>query len=148
VAQHEGSPYAADIHWFSGIEDEYIRHAYAGALLFLFPSLGEGFGWPIAEAMASGCPVVTTAEAPMTEVAGDAGFLISRRPPDENKAQAWAAEGAALVEKILAFGPGERKQVVDRGIKNAKRFDTEETLNQIEKIYQQIVSNGNSIDGK
>jgi glycosyltransferase involved in cell wall biosynthesis len=76
----ESSPYKADIHWLSGIDDEHVAHAYSGAAVFLFPSLGEGFGWPIAEAMASGCPVVTTDEAPMTEVAGEAGFLIPRRP--------------------------------------------------------------------
>jgi glycosyltransferase involved in cell wall biosynthesis len=54
------SPFKSDIHILTGIEDKWVQRAYAGAIVFLFPSYAEGFGWPIAEAMASGCPVITT----------------------------------------------------------------------------------------
>ncbi|MBA4058378.1 MAG: mannosyl transferase, partial [Marivirga sp.] len=84
------SEFKSDIFWLGGIEDEFVKLAYSGASVFLFPSLGEGFGWPIAEAMASGCPVITTDEAPMTEVAGKAGFLIPRRPNTMEGVQDWA----------------------------------------------------------
>jgi len=138
LSRSESSPYKKDIHWFSGIEDEYVRHAYAGATVFLFPSLGEGFGWPIAEAMASGCPVITTGEAPMTEVAGEAAFLIPRRA-NNNDGTEWATNAARIVEKLVTMSSDERQSVVDAGLQNAKRFDTENTLNEIENIYKKIL---------
>lgn len=138
AAIHSSSPYRQDIHFLTGIPDDLVRVAYAGATVFLFPSLAEGFGWPIAEAMASGCPVITTNEAPMTEVAGAAGFLIPRRSPEA--AQAWAREAATTVEQVVGLVPQERAAVVSAGLLNAKRFNTDEALNQIEKIYASILA--------
>ncbi|RYG25647.1 MAG: glycosyltransferase, partial [Chitinophagaceae bacterium] len=73
---YENSPFRSSIHMLTGIDDSLLKTAYSGARVLLFPSIAEGFGWPIAEAMASGTPVITTAEAPMTEVAGGAALLI------------------------------------------------------------------------
>ncbi|MDH4091106.1 MAG: glycosyltransferase family 4 protein [Cyclobacteriaceae bacterium] len=134
------SKFSKDIHWLNDIEDEFVRLAYSGADVFLFPSLGEGFGWPIAEAMASGCPVITTGEAPMTEVAGDAAFLIPRRPNSPSEVDAWAGDAAATINRILSLSSTARKAIVDAGINNAKRFDTQNALNQIEKIYLKITN--------
>jgi glycosyltransferase involved in cell wall biosynthesis len=133
------SPHHADIHWLTGIPDEFIRLAYSGASVFLFPSLGEGFGWPIAEAMASGCPVITTGATPMTEVAGEAAYFIPRRPMDPLLVAKWAKHAASMVEKIVNLSESERQAVVDAGIKNSKRFDTQHALDQIEKIYVRIL---------
>ncbi|RYY07582.1 MAG: glycosyltransferase, partial [Sphingobacteriaceae bacterium] len=133
------SVYKTDIYSFNGIEDNLISAVYSGAAVFLFPSLAEGFGWPIAEAMACGCPVITTDEAPMTEVAGNAGFLISKQPADLKKINEWAYTAANTVEKIISFSPAERTKVTDAGIENAKRFDADLALNQIERIYQNIL---------
>lgn len=140
TAVHSNSPYKADIHFLKCMSDELVRVAYAGASVFLFPSLAEGFGWPIAEAMASGCPVITTNEAPMTEVAGTAGFLIPRRPSDTLGATAWAGEAAATVERIMQLSEPERQTIVEAGLLNAKRFNTDEALNQIEKIYARVLA--------
>jgi glycosyltransferase involved in cell wall biosynthesis len=136
---YESSPYKADIHWLTGIDDEHVAYAYSGAAVFLFPSLGEGFGWPIAEAMASGCPVVTTDEAPMTEVAGDAGFLIPRQPQDTVAAAEWTKKAADVIQRIVTMSPEERNNVVNTGLVNAQRFDTQNALNRIEEIYNRIV---------
>jgi glycosyltransferase involved in cell wall biosynthesis len=137
---YAGSSFKADIHLLCGIEDEFVRLAYAGASVFLFPSLAEGFGWPIAEAMASGCPVITTNEAPMTEVAGKAGFLIPRRPDKGLKSGIWAVESASVVDKVLNLSSEERNAVVESSLLNAKRFDAEAALDRIEAIYQNILS--------
>jgi glycosyltransferase involved in cell wall biosynthesis len=139
LMKHGQSVNKADIHWLTGIEDEFVRLAYSGACVFLFPSLGEGFGWPIAEAMASGCPVITTGEPPMTEVSGDAGFLIPRRPMDPLQARDWALNAASLVNKIVTLSSADRKIIVEAGIHNSKKFDTEHSLDQIEKIYEGIL---------
>lgn len=133
------SPFHRDIHWLGSVDDEFVRLAYVGASVFLFPSLAEGFGWPIAEAMASGCPVVTTDEAPMTEVAGKAGFLIARRPEKGAQASAWATEAAHTIHTIMGLSDLERQSVVEAGLENAARFNPELALNQIEAIYQGIL---------
>jgi glycosyltransferase involved in cell wall biosynthesis len=136
------SKYKSDIHALAGISDKILRAAYAGASVFLFPSKAEGFGWPIAEAMASGCPVITTNEAPMTEVAGNAGFLIPRRPLEKSKIEAWAFEAAKCVDQVLKLSDEERKKVVEAGLQNAKRFDTQMALDRIEEIYKNILQHG------
>jgi glycosyltransferase involved in cell wall biosynthesis len=77
-----------------------LQSLYSLASLLLFPSHHEGFGWPILEAMACGCPVVTTERPPMTEVAGSAGFYID----STNHLQS-----AQLIIETLAANP--RKSV-------------------------------------
>lgn len=77
-----------------------LQSLYSLATLLLFPSHHEGFGWPILEAMACGCPVVTTDRPPMTEVAGSAGFYID----STNHLQS-----AQLIIETLAANP--RKSV-------------------------------------
>jgi glycosyltransferase involved in cell wall biosynthesis len=57
-------PGPGKVHFVSGLINEQVNAAYAHARVMLFPSLEEGFGWPIAEAMASGCPVIATDAAP------------------------------------------------------------------------------------
>lgn len=133
------SNYQSEIHCFNKIEDNLINAAYSGASVFLFPSLAEGFGWPIAEAMACGCPVITTNEAPMTEVAGDAAYLINRQPNDILGIKSWAQNAAMVVEKVISFSFAERRDVVNAGIENAKRFNIDHALDQIEKIYKDIL---------
>jgi glycosyltransferase involved in cell wall biosynthesis len=65
-----------------------LAAAYRGARCLLFPSYIEGFGWPIAEAQALGCPVFTTAAEPMNEVGGDGACFIE---PDQHE------EAAAII---------------------------------------------------
>ncbi len=139
AAARAASTYCADIHFLTTAGDELVRRAYAGAQVFLFPSLAEGFGWPIAEAMASGCPVVTTAEAPMTEVAGTAAFLVPRRPAADGPAAAWAAAAARTVEQVATLPPAARAQAVAAGLANAQRFGAAHALDRIESFYQGIV---------
>ncbi len=59
----------------AGLPEEDLRALYSCAEALLFPSLAEGFGWPVAEAQACGCPVVTSNRAPMTEVGGSGSTL-------------------------------------------------------------------------
>ncbi len=140
VAKRARARHAADIYFQSGVADEAVRLAYAGAAVFLFPSLAEGFGWPIAEAMAAGCPVVTTDAAPMTEVARQVGFLIPRRPADEAAAPQWAAAAAQVVEQVVSLPPAARRQVVAAGLANAQRFNPQQAVDRIEALYQEILT--------
>lgn len=133
------SPFKENIYFKSNIEDGLVRQAYAGATVFLFPSLAEGFGWPIAEAMASGCPVITTDEAPMTEVGKDAAFYIPRRPQDKNNATKWANLGAQMLNTILNMPSSDLTNYIDKALLNSKRFERESAMDKIEAIYKKIL---------
>jgi glycosyltransferase involved in cell wall biosynthesis len=93
------------------VSNEQLRALYTRAEALLFPSLSEGFGWPIAEAQACGCPVVTTNRPPMTEVGGEAAIYID--PADPTGAA--GVIGSALTER-------ERWRMA--GLENAARFST------------------------
>ncbi|RYX87652.1 glycosyltransferase [bacterium] len=136
----DNTSYKSDIHFLTGLEDEYVCLAYAGASVFLFPSLAEGFGWPIAEAMACGCPVITTNEAPMTEVAGKSGFFIPKRPTNQTDVPYWTVKCTEVVSQVLSLTDIERKEIVEAGLFNIRRFDSETALNAIENIYKQIIA--------
>lgn len=93
---------------FTGfVDDEDLPDLYRGARLLVFPSLYEGFGLPILEAMASGVPVITSNLASMPEVAGDAAVLVDAHDPKaiaESIAQVLAEDQLreALIQKGLA----------------------------------------------
>jgi glycosyltransferase involved in cell wall biosynthesis len=85
-----------------GLDNEELRAAYSLAAALLFPSWEEGFGWPIAEAQACGCPVFASGRAPMTEVGGDAARYFDPTQPDE--AATVIAAGLADPQPLRAAG--------------------------------------------
>ncbi len=136
-----GSGYAKDIAVVTGLDDVALVEAYRGAVLLVFPSMAEGFGWPIAEAMACGTPVLTTGAAPMNEVGGDAAFYgPCLDDPSPSGVSQWAERWAVIALRISELGSSDRRRVVDRGLQEAKRFQTGDYLDAIEAIYQRILS--------
>jgi glycosyltransferase involved in cell wall biosynthesis len=136
----QNSVYKKDIHFITGLNDDLINTAYSGASCLLFPSLDEGFGWPIAEAMACGCPVITTDIAPMTEVAGEAGFLVSRRPLDPELLTDWALKAAVQLSKVMELSDEERQSCLDAGFEQVKKFNATTSLDKIEQFYQLVLN--------
>jgi alpha-1,3-rhamnosyl/mannosyltransferase len=98
---------------------------YSGALLFVFPSLAEGFGLPPLEAMACGAPVVCSRASSLPEVVGDAGLLFD--PADT------AALQAAL-QRALADS-GLRQELRQRGQARAAQFTWRATAEQTAAVY-------------
>ena len=137
------SLFKADIHFITNLSDQYINTAYSGANCLLFPSLDEGFGWPIIEAMASGCLVITSNKAPMTEVGETAAFYVDRRPAEEINSKQWAKNSALILNKVIELNPIELQKRIILSIQNSLRFNTENVLNQIEAIYKEISKNSN-----
>jgi glycosyltransferase involved in cell wall biosynthesis len=84
----------------------------SGALAFLFPSLYEGFGLPVLEAQACGCPVITSTTSSLPEVAGDGAWLVD---PEDTAAIADAMQQIDDVPQL-------RDQLTQRGLVNAARF--------------------------
>lgn len=99
------------------VSDEELLDLYRGATLFLDPTLYEGFGYGVLEAMASGAPVVTSDVTSLPEVVGDAGILCDPRAPEEL---------AAAVRRVLD-DPGLAEAMRSRGIAQAARFSWAET---------------------
>lgn len=79
LAQRHGV--ADRITTLKGLSHAEIRAAYSGATALLFPSLQEGFGWPVIEAQACGCPVFTSDLAPMNEIGGDGAVYVDPNDP-------------------------------------------------------------------
>lgn len=132
------SSYRNSIHIVSGKGNRFVQAAYSGALALLFPSIAEGFGWPIVEAMACGCPVITTGRAPMTEVGGDVAKYIEPRPIVTQEVPFWAFMAAEIVESIIQL-PEEAKELLkSAGQKHAMNFDIDMALNKIESIYLSV----------
>ena len=87
------------VHALGHVSREDLATAYAGAAAFCFPSLREGFGLPVLEAMAHGVPVVTSAGTACAEVAGDAGLLVE---PTDVDGMARALEAAVEDDGTMA----------------------------------------------
>ena len=97
------------------LSDDEVATRIAGALGMIFPSLAEGYGLPILEAFSLGCPVITSAVAPMDELAGGAALLVDPRSP---------AKVAEAIRRIAA-DESLRAELIDRGRVRANEFSAE-----------------------
>jgi glycosyltransferase involved in cell wall biosynthesis len=135
------SSYSRDIIILTDVNEELLVEAYRGACLLLFPSLAEGFGWPIAEAMACGTPVLTTDQPPMTEVGGEAAFYgPCLRDTSMTGIERWAEQWAVVVERVIGLDTSTAKHSAQRGLDQVERFQPEVSLNAIERIYKRILA--------
>jgi glycosyltransferase involved in cell wall biosynthesis len=108
-------------------DSELLEALYNCATALLFPSTFEGFGWPIAEAHACGCPVLCADREPMSDVAGEAGLLHSVE--DE---EGFAADLLRLAD------PAERARWSAKALENAKRFSTARMIEEYRKLYRSL----------
>ena len=110
------------------IEESELAPIYNQAGIFLYPSLYEGFGLPVLEAMACQTSVITSNVSSLPEVAGNAAIMVN--PYSEKQ----------IYEAIIHLVEDEnkREQLIDMGLKNIKKFSWENTAKQALNIYQQI----------
>ncbi|MCM8776082.1 MAG: glycosyltransferase family 4 protein, partial [Candidatus Omnitrophica bacterium] len=103
-----------------------------GAEALVFPSLYEGFGMPILEAMASGTPVLTSNLTSLPEVAGDAAFYVDAYDPAD------IAKGLLR----LSSDAGLRKELIQKGFQRIQRFSWANTARETVKVYESILQEG------
>ena len=129
-AEAKASPVADRIHWLGYVPDEELPPLYRGATLVAMPSLYEGFGLPLLEAMACGAPVIASSASCFPEVCGDAARLID--PTDE---QAWAD---AMRE--LLGDAAKRNELRRLGLARATTFTWHRTAEQTLAVYHRVVA--------
>ena len=115
---------------FTGfVAEEDLPALYTGASLFAFPSLYEGFGLPVLEAMACGTPVVTSHSSALPEVAGDAALLVD--PAD--------ATAMATAMQLILAEPGLASEMRARGLQQASLFSWERTARETLAVYEHVL---------
>ena len=122
------SPKAARIRHLDYVEEASLPGLYAGAELFVFPSLYEGFGFTPLEAMACGTPVLSSKTGSLAEVLGDAAVLV-----DSFDADTWAAQAIRLLADTTR-----KADLGSRGTRQASRFRWETAAEETWKIYRRL----------
>ena len=132
-------PQHAQVVRLSNLEATALHACYASAKAFLFPSLEEGFGWPIIEAQACGCPVLTTQQTPMTEVGGPHSVYVARLKASDDL-RAWAQSGAQALQKLLSSEPAAQAALQQKCIDWTQRFSAQAAIDGYLKIYQDVIN--------
>lgn len=112
------------------VSDEDLPSLYKNAACFVLPSLYEGFGLPVLEAMSYGCPVVTSNVSSLPEVGGDAVFYINPESVED------IANG---IKKVLT-DTKLRKMLIEKGYKQAKKFSWEKTARETLKLLEEVAN--------
>jgi len=111
------------------VPDEEIVPLYNGATLFVFPSMHEGFGFPLLEALACGLPTVSSSAASMPEIAEEAALFADPLSVEEI---------SQSILKILS-DPLLRKKMSSQGIKQAHKFSWDRTVEQTVEVYEKCI---------
>lgn len=120
-------PAAPGLRLAGEVSDAELASLYSGALAFLYPSLYEGFGLPVLEAMQCGAPVIASRDAAVAEVAGDAAALVDARDP-----RGWAE----AMRKALA-DPEWRAGRRARSLERARQYSWAATARRTREVYEE-----------
>lgn len=115
----------AEVTHLSDVSELELQALYSSAEALLFPSWYEGFGWPVAEAQACGCPVFTSNRPPLTEVGGDLAVYFD------------PADSAAAARIIAAHWP-HRAELGVRGLSRAVEWSPTRMIERYASVYQRL----------
>lgn len=130
LRQAQASPWAASIHLPGYVQDGDLPGLMAGAHLFCFPSLYEGFGLPVLEAQMLGVPVMTANNSALPEIAGDAALLVD---PTDVEAMAAAMLRLSQDEEL-------RARLIVAGYANVRRFSWEKAATETLAVLQEAAA--------
>jgi glycosyltransferase involved in cell wall biosynthesis len=123
------SPRREQIEVTGYVDDRRLRQLYRSASIFAFPSLDEGFGIPILEAMHHGIPVVTSKRSATAEIAGDAALLADPENIDE----------LACALRVLADDESVRGKLIDSGRERSRQFPWSRAIRETHAVYRELV---------
>jgi glycosyltransferase involved in cell wall biosynthesis len=112
------------------VSDEELCGLYSMASVFLYPSIAEGFGFPVLEAMICACPVITSNVSSIAEIAGPATTINPQKPED--------IRGA--IDMILSLSSSARAELVSRGKVWAESFSWHAVAQQTVNVYEKTLS--------
>ena len=113
---------------FTGhVDDERLSELYRNALALVFPSFSEGFGLPVIEAMASGCPVIHSGRGALTEI-----------DPSELKVDPNEPRSIAEAMKAVSDSPELRQRMICDGINKAKKYTWGRAAEELYKVYRKL----------
>lgn len=120
---------AERVRFLPAIGQDELASLYAGAMALLHPSLCEGFGMPLGEAMASGCPVITSDCSAMPEVTSGAALLVNPNDP------------AAIAHALMRIGdePGLADAMRTKGLERAAQLNWQETAKGTLQVYRRVL---------
>ena len=103
------------------IQENELRNYFSNALCFIYPSLYEGFGLPVLEAMQCGCPVITSNKSSLPEVIGECGIQINPLKDEE------------MIEALekMYFNESFRDKCSENGLERAKTFSWEKCASEL-----------------
>jgi glycosyltransferase involved in cell wall biosynthesis len=110
------------------VNDDDLPALYNLAELFIYPSLYEGFGLPPLEAMACGCPVITSNTSSLPEVVGDAGIMVNP----------YHVEEIARAIDLVLSNENLRREMIEKGLKQAQKFSWRKTAEETLKVYEEV----------
>lgn len=116
---------ANNVNFLGLVEDDDLPGLYAGSAGLIYPSLYEGFGLPVLEAMTVGCPVLTSDRGSLEEIAGKAAVLVD---PENIESIAWGIE--SLIK--------DREKLITKGLKRSESFSWEKTAAETLSIYKSL----------
>lgn len=111
--------------------DEELVNLYANALAFIYPSLYEGFGMPILEAYAHGCPVLLNNKSCFPEIAGNAALYFESDGTHSNLHE--------LLERFIKYTQEERTILINAGYDRLKQYTWEQSSKQLFEVYKSII---------
>lgn len=110
---------------------EEMKSLYAHAIAFIYPSLYEGFGMPILEAFAYGCPVLLNDKSCFPEIAGEAGIFFDSEPGKSNLLNA--------LEYVYGLSYAEREAIIEKGYKRLSLFSWAKSAEKLTKVYEGVI---------
>jgi len=111
---------------------------YSNAILFVFPSLYEGFGLPVLEAMSCGTAALVSDAASLPEIVGDGALLFDPHNTEE----------LAEAMSVLLRDKTRRAELAARGLERAQLFSWERTISQTQQVYRSVMGSAQSLGDK
>ena len=127
----ENNNFSTEVFFAENVTDNDLPMVYKKAKIFIFPSLYEGFGLPVLEAMASGTPVICSNIPALTEVGGDSVSYFHPRNSDELK---------LVIEKLIADDGKLAKEYCIKGLERVKSFSWQKSIDKHIKIFIEVAN--------